>query len=117
MFPAATCFVAAVGVALMVRARSNDGTPINLTSELERYFAGVHGGPDFVIGEQLVRCMASREGNLDFFPDRIEAIAGNCINDRNKRLTSGQTEVRLIDEVERCVVLNKRLLSRRREFH
>src|SRR6266404_2278263 len=61
--------------------------------------------------------MARREGNLYFFPDRIEAIAGDGINHRNKRLASRQTRVRLVDKVERCVVLKESLFSGRREFH
>src|SRR5260221_10580809 len=61
--------------------------------------------------------MASREGNLNFFPDRVEAIARNSINDGNKRLASRQTRVRLVNEVEGCVVLNQGLFSGRREFN
>jgi prepilin-type N-terminal cleavage/methylation domain-containing protein len=40
-----------------------------------------------------------------------------CINYRNKRLASGQTGVRLVDEVQGFVVLKERLFSGRREFH
>src|SRR6266436_7259822 len=61
--------------------------------------------------------MALREGNLHFFPDRVEAIAGDSINHRNKRLASRQTGVRLVDEVEGCVVLKQSLFSGGREFH
>src|SRR5882762_1211040 len=61
--------------------------------------------------------MARRKGNLHFFPDRVEAIAGDSIDHRNKRLPSRQTRVRLVDEVEGCVVLKKALFSGRREFH
>jgi len=61
--------------------------------------------------------MAGREGNLHFFPDRVEAIGGDSINHRNKRLASRQTGVRLKYKVEGCVVLKKRLFGGRREFH
>ena len=64
-----------------------------------------------------MRRMSRREGNLHFFPDRIEAIAGDSVNHRNKRCASGQTRVRLVDEVEGCVVLKDSLFSGRREFH
>src|SRR5438876_552417 len=84
-------------VALMVRPWPNDGAPINLARERERDFAGIEGGFDFGVGEQLSRRMARREGNLHFFPDRVETIGGDGINYRNKRLASGQTGVRLVD--------------------
>ena len=61
--------------------------------------------------------MARREGNLHFFPDRVEAIGGDSINHRNKRLTPGQTGVRLVDEIEGFVVLKEGPFSGRREFH
>src|SRR6266478_4635408 len=60
--------------------------------------------------------MARREGDLHFLPDRVEAICGDGINHRNKRLASRQTGVRLVDKVERCVVLKEGLFSIGREF-
>src|SRR5882672_6107531 len=61
--------------------------------------------------------MARREGDLHFFPDRVETIGGDSINHRNKWLTPGQTGVRLVDEIEGFVVLKEDPLSGRREFH
>ena len=72
----------------MIRPWPNDGAPINLARERERDFAGIEGRFDFSVGEQLSRRMARREGNLHFFPDRVEAIAWDSINHRNERFAS-----------------------------
>src|SRR5437870_4300022 len=61
--------------------------------------------------------MARLKGDLHFLPDRVEAIGGDGINHRNERLAPRQAGVRLVDEVEGCVVLNEGPFSSRREFH
>src|SRR2546421_8115415 len=85
---------------LMVRLRPNNGAPVNFACEPERDFAGSDRSSDLVVGEELSRRMTGREGDLHFFPDRVEAVAGDSVNHRNKGLTSGQTGVRLVNEVE-----------------
>src|SRR5260370_21062850 len=101
----------------MIRARSKYGARINLAGEGEGDFTGVEGVFHLSIGEQLPGRDARLEGNLHFFPDRIEAVRRDGINHRNKRLPSGQTGVRLADKVERVVVLKDRLLSDSPEIH
>src|SRR6266851_279 len=101
----------------MIRARSHYGAPINLTGEGEGDFTGVEGVFHLSIGEQLPGRDARLEGNLHFFPDRIEAVRRDGNNHRNKRLPSRETGVRLVDKVERVVVLKERLLSGSRELH
>src|ERR1044071_6892826 len=61
--------------------------------------------------------MARREGDLHLFPDWIEPIARDGIDHGNKWLVSRQAGVRLVDEVERSVVLKQDPFSSRREFH
>ena len=101
----------------MARLRSYDRAPINFAREPERDFTGVEGGFDFGVGKELSGRMARREGNLHFLPDGVEAIAGDSINHRNKRLASGQTGVRLVDKIEGFVVQKEGLFSGGREFH
>src|SRR5438105_880492 len=101
----------------MTRLRPNHRTPINLACECERDFTGVKSCFDFSIGKQLSRRVAAREGNLHLFPDRIETIARDSIDHRNKRLASGQTGVRLVNKIEGVVVLKESPFSGRWEFH
>ncbi len=100
-----------------LRLGTNNRAPINFSGEREGDFAGIGGGQDLVVGEELMRCMALGEGDLHLFPNWIESIRGDGINHGDKRLSAGQAGVGLIDEVERTIVLQKGLLRRSRKLH
>src|SRR5206468_1067197 len=72
---------------------------------------------DFVIGEQLARCVTGGESDLHLFPDRVEPIARNSVDDRYKRLASRQSRIGLINKVERRIMLKEGAFRCRREFH
>ena len=92
-------------------ARPHNRTPIDLTGEGESYFAGVECRFNFGVGQQLPRCIAGRERYLNFLPNRVESISRHRINHRNERLTSWESRIRLIDEVQGLVVLKQLLFS------
>src|SRR5258707_3392026 len=60
--------------------------------------------------------MTLSEGDLHLFPDWVEPMGWNSINHRDKWQVSGQPRVRLVDEVERFVVLKDGSFRGRRKF-
>src|SRR6516162_303115 len=89
------------------RLGADDGAPINFPGKYEGDFAGSNGGGNLVIRKELSRGVACGEGNLNFLPDGVKTISRNGINHRDERLASGQAGIRLVNEVERTVVLQE----------
>ena len=87
------------------RFLSDHWAPIDFASELKRDFACIERILDLSVGEQLSRCMSRGEGDLHFLPDRVKTVSRDCVYYRNKRRSSGQAGIRLIDEVERLIML------------
>src|SRR5262249_51212323 len=97
----------------MKRLLPDHRAPIDFPGKLQRNFASVQSCGDFVVGEQLSGRVSLSKGDLHLFPDRIEPVTRDRIDDRDKRLASRQARVRLEYEVQRLVMLQKCLLCSR----
>src|SRR5207248_9009725 len=73
-------------------------TPIHFARVSQRDFTGIKGVIDFLVGEKLMWRVARRKRDLHLFPDRVETIAGDGIDYRDKWQPAGQTVIRLVDE-------------------
>ena len=95
----------------MVRSGPDHRAPIDFSSRRQRDFSSVESGFDLSVREELPGRMTRSEGDLNFFPDWVKAIARDSIDHGDKRLASGQAGIRLVDKVEGRVMLKEFLFG------
>src|SRR5207237_3611692 len=96
--------------------RTDNRTPIDLIGGIQGDFPGIYGSVDLSVGSQLVRRKTRVENNLDFYPERIETVSLNCVQDTDERFSAGQSGIGHIDYIDRTIVSQQRLLGIRRQF-